>query len=170
MEKKNSPLVCHITVIHNNGIDSFLEKLGFSTGMIAFAIPAYGILFRARAEGDPIALEFGAFFSLLEFVKTRLQHLDITSVQILSSNPEFVFSFTGKSGHILEHEDRKQLLLEYSKLYTISVGFVKTIDNRARVALPECASIPKHMKTPIKPSPSDLRKPEFRSFQRGTVF
>jgi len=170
MNHTSKQTTCYIAINYSNGLDPFLEARGFTSGVIAFAIPDYGILFRCRAGGNPVDLEFGAFFTLLEFVKTRLERLEIKKIQILSSNPEFVFSFTGQSAHLRENDERFRLLKEYSQHFSISVGYVKSVDNQAQVSLDACAAIPTHKSVPIKPDPPDQLRPKFSSFQRGTQF
>ena len=90
MKDKKPPIRCYVAAFTNARIDSFLEDNGFSKGMICFAIPAYGIMFRCRTEGRLIDLEFSALFSLLEFVKSKLAEEKIRSLQVFSSNPEHV--------------------------------------------------------------------------------
>ena len=110
--------------------------------MICFAIPAYGILFRCRTEGALIELEFSAFFSLLEFVSTKLKDEKVGSVQVCSSNPHLVFSFSKVSTRMAPGSAHRQLLAKYSKAMTISVAYVKPPENKALLSPAEYASVP----------------------------
>ena len=114
MEVKLPPLRCYIGSLLNSEIDPYLEKNGFCHGLIIFAVPELGLLFRCRADGALIDLEFGAFFSALRFLKTYLIQDKFDTLHVLSSSPEFVFSFTKESKHLAKGSTRQKLLKEYS--------------------------------------------------------
>ena len=169
MKKPDWPVQGYTAAFHNHSIDPALEHRGFTRGMIVFAIPSFGVLFRCRAEGPVVDLEFGAFFALLRFVKTRLTGVRVESLQIFSSNPEFVFSFTGKSRHLSQQSERTRLLTEYSKHFKLSVAFVEAIENKALVSPADYPSLPHGTEISLKPGGEDYEKSSFRPFQKGLV-
>ena len=98
-----------------------------------FSIPELGILFRCRAAGPAIDLEFGALFALLRFIQSKLPDQKISKLHIFSSNPEFVFSFTGNSRHLKPETERMKLLTEYNRQFQMAVSFIDAVKNQALV-------------------------------------
>jgi hypothetical protein len=167
MDIPNSTVKCYTAAFHNREIDPYLEDKGFTHGMIIFSVPAYGILFRCRAQGTLIDLEFGALFALLKFVKNRLAGVKIKAVTILSSNPEFVFSFTGNTRHFEFGGERVRLLTEFSKQFKLSIAFVEPIENKALISPADYPSLPEPNEVSLKPDPEDLKRISFGPFQTG---
>ena len=134
--------------------------------MILFSIPELGIVFRCRAEGKLIDLEFAAFFALLKFVETKLSGQKVRAIRVMSSNPEFLFAFT-QSGDLSQMTaERKAILTEYRKKMQIEIAYVTPRDNEALVSVANCPPLPasKQIKLPRNP---DSDRPEFKPFQTG---
>jgi hypothetical protein len=170
MKTSGSPLNVYVLSFRNKRIDPFLESKGFSRGMVAFAIPSLGIVFKCRAEGELLDLEFGALFSLLEFVRTSLKAEKIKEVRVFSSNPKFVFAFTGVSPHLAKGSTREKLLREYARGLQLAVGYVETHKNRTLVPPVDYPSLPAERKSPLRPALDDMMKSEYMPFQRGVKF
>ncbi len=162
-----SPIECYTAAFHNKSIDPYLETIGFTRGMIAFSVPDFGVLFRCRAEGRLIDLEFGALFSLLKFIKVRLTDAGIESIKILSSNPEFFFSFTINPHHLDPGSERAKLLGGYSKQFKILVGLVESTKNKALISAADYPSLPSSAVLNLKPGNDDFKKIGFKPLQKG---
>ncbi|MFH1686587.1 MAG: hypothetical protein ABIE70_03590 [bacterium] len=134
---------------------------------MVFAIPELGVLFRCCAEGEPIALEFGALFALLRFIKQKLAKENYRQVQVLSSNPEFVFAFTGNTVHLKPGTERMRMLNEYRHHFQLVIGLVEKIKNKALIPAAEYPSMPAGRSVSLKPDTEDKLKPAFKPFQRG---
>ncbi|MBU8934195.1 MAG: hypothetical protein KOO62_09340 [candidate division Zixibacteria bacterium] len=167
MDKKPTFIKCYTAAFNNSLNDPYLTDIGFAGGMISFAVPDYGVLFRCRAHGSVLDLEFGAFFALLRFLKTRLSDQKIKAVQVMSSNPEFVFSFSGKRQSLTQDKERARLLLEYSRQFALAVGYVKQVENRSLLSPANYASLPTNTEISLKPDPSDSRKSGFKPIRKG---
>lgn len=170
MDKADNPLRCFISSFRNRQLDPRLADQGLSRGMLVFAVPDLGILFRCRAEGEPIDLEFGAFFALLKFLSDKQSQLGIgklKTIQVLSSNPEFVMAFTGNSRHLEEGSARMRLLKEHTRQMRIAVGLVEARKNQALVPAADYPSLPKDRGVEFGPSSEPEQKPAFKPFQRG---
>ena len=167
MKEPARPLKCYIAAFLNPRIDSFLDKNGFSRGLIVFAIPSHGILFRCRATGGLLDLEFGAFFSLLEFISASLTKERIEAIHVVSSNPEFVFAFTGNSKHLAEGTERKRLLVEHSRRRRLSVGYIEPINNKAFMTPSDYPSVPKGRAIELTLDDKNLDRQTFKPFQKG---
>lgn len=167
MEKQQNTVDCYIHSFHQPRLDNYLESNGFSRGMIIFAIPHYGILFKCRADGDALDLEFGAFFALLRFIKKSLGKERLESVKIHSSNAAFVFSFTDQERLFDAHPEREKLLKEYASKMTIAMSYIDRLSNKAIVPLDEYPCTPVNQTPVIKPTPEDLSKAQFKPLQKG---
>jgi len=161
------PVRCFVAAFENRSIDSRLEGLGFSRGVLLFAIPELGILFRCRASGQLIDLEFGAMFALLKFIKDRLKNVGIKHVEILSSDPEFVFAFTGESRHLQVSTERMKMVMEYHAIFQIQIGFIEPSKNQAMVRAIDYPSLPDSRSVGLSPHDDKLGKTVFKPFQRG---
>jgi hypothetical protein len=164
---KDRVLDCFVGAFQNSAIDPVLETRGLTHGMVAFAIPSLGILFKCRVDGDPIDLEFGAFFSLIKFIKTSLKEEKIANVRVHSSNPEFVFAFTPNSKHLAEGSTRKKMLLEYCKGIKVAISYCELYKNKTRTSLPDYPALPDGKRPVLKPDLNDEKKTSFKPFQRG---
>jgi len=167
MEAKERPVECFIGGYRNDRIDPVLSQQGLCHGLVVFAIPSLGIMFKCRAEGDSVELEFGAFFSLLKFIKTKLAEEKIASVRVFSSNPQFVFAFTGNSRYMAPGSTRQKLLKEYAGNMQIAVGYVEPYKNKTIISPADYPSLPVGQKSTLIPDLNESKKAEFRPFQRG---
>jgi hypothetical protein len=165
--KDKAPLKCYIATFRNGEIDPDLQQRGFSLGMIVFAIPELGILFRCRADGNLVDLEFGAFFALLKFLKSRLSDLKVTKLQVMSSNPEFVFAFTGNTQHLQKGTARYNLVAEYQKRHQIIISYCEPLKNKALIPASEYPALPEDRQIGLTPETDEKSRPEFKPFQRG---
>lgn len=166
MTSELKPLRCYIGVSDKRSNDLFLIKNGFSTSLVLFAVPTLGILFRCRVAGRSLDLEFGAFFALLKYVQSTIKLDGINSLQVLSSNAEFVFSFTGHSEHLKKGSERLKLLEEHSRKLKIAVGLVERHKNRVFLATDEFPLWPSGRPSPVR-QPSTATPTKIKPFQKG---
>ncbi len=164
---ESSPTKCFIAGFENRRIDFYLEAQGFTRGMISFAIPSYGILFKCRTGGNLVELEFAALFSLLEFIKTRLKDEKVNDIMVLSSNPELVFAFTGQSAYLKSGTGHRKLLDEYLAQIKMSVGYIQPVNNNALISPADYPSMPDHDKVALQPDAAEPGMPQFKPFQKG---
>ncbi len=167
MDKSTVSLHCYIAATNCTHLDPFLEREGFCHGLVMFAAPEIGLMFRCRAEGTPIDLEFGAFFSLLKFLKTYLVKDTAQELHVYSSNPEFAMSFLPNGRHLAKGTTREVLLREYLRDWRIHVAYVEPHNNRCLASPVEYPSLPEGFKTVLKPNVKSDKRSEFRPFQRG---
>ena len=158
---------CYISSFEHRSMDPILAAQGISKGIISFAVPDFGVLFRCQSEGNIVDMEFSAFFSLLEFIRSKLKNEKIQSVQLFSSNPHFVFSFSSYSDRLKEGTAYRQLLNEFTKVMTVSVGYIKPLSNKALISPADYPSIPQDKNVRIAFSQEELHKTEFKPIQKG---
>ena len=168
MEKQDNQLICFVSSILNDEIDPYLEKNGLTKGLVIFSIPSLGILFKCRVEGEPIELEFAAFFSLLKFIETSFGKKKVKAIKVFSSNPEFIFSFSGNSKHLSKGSEKFNLLRQYANKISIAVGLVDRIKNRALTPTGEYPSLPADRELNINMDfIGKKKKNSFKPFQKG---
>ena len=167
MKDKTAQLEIHIGSIYNQQIDPALEAAGFAHGLLSFSFPSLGISFRCRASGEPLELEFGAFFAAIKFVNTKLKSQNIKRVRVLSSSPEFVFSFTPGSKNLAPDSNRFKTLKEYAKTVQIEVSYVEPHRNQSRLSPLDLPGLPDGQPPALRPDFNDLKKVACRPFQKG---
>ena len=160
-------LECYIGTLSRPLQESYLEINGFSREMIMFAIPAYGVLFRCRAGGDLLDLEFGAFFSLLRFIKTSLASERIKRIRVNSSDPQFVFALALQGPLISARAGRQKMLEGYLSIFDIGVRLVPRRSNQVYLSPADMPSTPKEQTPPLKPRRDSRSRGRFRPIQKG---
>ena len=135
--------------------------------MILFAIPSYGILFRCRADGNLLDLEFGAFFALLRFIKTSLAKERIKNLRVLSSNPEFVFTMMNRGPGLEDRPKREKMLKKYRSQFEIQTVLVPTHKNQVWLAPDDFCCTPSHLMPPVRPFGRSRSRVGFRPIQKG---
>ncbi len=148
-------------------MEAYLEKNGFARGLIIFAIPSYGVLFKCRANGSRIDMEFASFFALLRFIKNSLGKERIKKVRIHSSNAEFVFSFAQTGIHLTGRPRRQKMLAEYQKEFDISIGYIARTGNKALIPPTEYPSTPLFQTPIFKPGNKGEKSQGFKPIQKG---
>lgn len=160
-------LKCYIISFLNKQIDHVLESINTSKGIISFSIPEFGVMFRARAEGNPLDMEIGVFFSLLEFIKSKLKDQKIKALEIYSSNSQFVFSFKSDSVIFQNGSPRKELLKNYTSLYKVNVSYIDSFRNLALISPIETPSLPEGKNIELDFTEQELNGLEFKEYQTG---
>ena len=150
--------------------DSVLQEHGISNGVITFSIPNLGIVFRCLGEGDSLNMEYSTFFSLLEFTQSKLKDEHINSVQVFSSNPHFVFSFSTYSDFLKEGTAYRQLLNSYMSKMSIQVIYVKPQFNQALCSTADFPSIPVDRTITLAITKDELSRIEFKPLHKGIKF
>ncbi len=162
----DKPIKCHIG--HRlGGHDTSDDPHRIARDLLLFSIPHYGVLFRCRAEGNAMDLEFAAFFSLLQFLRDNLKGEKVTSVIVHSSVPQFVFAFTGRTSHLQNGDARHQLLTEFSRHFTIQVAYCRTNENVVFGSIADMPSMPIKKTVQVKLDPSEMHKTSFEPIRRG---
>jgi len=169
MSDESRIIDCYIGAISQPLQEVYLEVNGFSRGMILFAIPSYGVLFKCRAGGDLLDLEFGAFFALLRFVKTSLAKERIRTIRVHSSNPRFVFTLANRGPLIAVRPGRRKMFEDYLSKFDIEVCLIPRCKNQAQMSPNDLPSIPREQTPPLKPRAENRSRGRFRPIQKGLM-
>lgn len=159
--------VAYVASVVGSHVDPYLTLHQFSHGMVIFAVPDYGVLFKCRAEGRLIDLEFGAFLSLLKFVETSLASEKIGALTVYSSQPEFVFAFSGQSKHLAADSDRMRLLKERTAKIKATVHYVEPRHNAALWPAADYPAVPQGQIVKVTSALLDDSRRIFRPIQKG---
>lgn len=161
------PTRCYIASVCDRMSDETLVKAGFSRGLLLFAIPGLGIMFRCRANGSPLSLEYGALLALLEFIKSELSREKIEKLLILSSNPNLVFQLGQKEKAAEKPSAFRSLFAELSRKYEINVAYVEPVRNHAYCPAADFPSLPKGTISSLWPGREKWTKLSFKPLQKG---
>jgi len=143
VEKPSTPVRCYIAATVVKHADSYLTGLGVGIGLVHFAVPALGLQFRARVQGSPLDLEFGAFFSLLQFLKGQIKDRQVKDIVIASSSAEFVYAFAGRTAVVPADSERERMIREYRHIFQIAVVYVPRRKNKSLSSPGMLPSVPK---------------------------
>jgi len=166
MGKKALPVDCYIFSLSRRQ-ESYLESEGFAAGLILFAIPSMGLLFKCRAEGDPLDLELAALASAVRFMKKSLYDQKIKTVKVHSSNPEFVFCLSKGQGELVNSDKCLKLLRSIKSEMDILVSYVTVSNNKALVSPTDYPSAPVDQKTILRPTIEERTRTSFKPIQKG---
>ncbi|MEW5795615.1 MAG: hypothetical protein AB1772_04560 [Candidatus Zixiibacteriota bacterium] len=160
---------CYIGSFHRPLQEPWLEAQGFGKGLILFAIPSHGIIFKCMAKGDPVDLEFGAFFALLRFVQTSLAAQKITAVRVHSSCPEFVFAILNDGPQLKARRGRRKVLNEYQSRVDTELVFIQPRQNKVWAAPENFPCTPQNQPPPLRPQRTGRPRVRFCPIQKGIV-
>ncbi len=160
-------VVAYVASVIGPHVDPYMTSHCFSNGMVIFAVPDYGVLFKCRAEGEMIDLEFGAFLSLLKFVESSLAGERIGAMTVYSSQPEFVFAFSGQSRHLAPESERMRLLKERTAKLKATVLYIEPNLNAALWSAADYPAIPQGQVVKITSVLMGDSRRMFRPIQKG---
>jgi len=137
-------LKCYISGKPIEGLDK--------KGIISFAVPEYGVLFRCGAAGNRADLEVIAFLTFLRFVEHNKNIFKPRQLHIFTDFPILVYLMTnGVSGHGMDAVRRQAL--EYAKGVHFKVQWIDVSGNRAAGSIGQIPDMPTNTKLKIKSFP-----------------
>jgi hypothetical protein len=158
---------CYIASFNRPLAEACLEREGIGQGMILFAIPSYGILFKCRARGNVRELEVGALLALLRFLDTSLKDERIEKVKVFSSTPEIVFRLTHRRHALTDRLGRQKKLDRFFRRFDVQAAYAPPGRNRALAAPGDIPSVPRGQKSPLVPSRPDTGKARLEAIRKG---
>ncbi len=145
------------------------EKSVRRSGIISFAIPDYGVLFRAQHEGDHYACEEVGILSLARFLQVNQQHFRGKQLTLLTDAAVVGYQGLGRfaaSGKLARLRD---LLLFHQRKLGFKLEWLPSRMNRAKMG---AVQSPVSLKSPkfnydifdetVKQKPRPLRRPPGR--------
>ncbi|MCK5124982.1 MAG: hypothetical protein KAR42_01895 [candidate division Zixibacteria bacterium] len=118
-------------------------------GIVSFAVPEYGVLFRCSAQGNKADLEIIAFLTFLRFVEHNIDIFNSRILHIYTDFPLLVYLMNkdaivpGMDAVVREAE-------KYAKNIKYEVKFVHERENRATGSVNDIPPMPADSKIKIK--------------------
>ena len=100
-------------------------------GLISFAIPDLGILFRVRGLGSHYELEYLSLFSLLRFIDLNRSAFDNHKINIYSASSLLVYQVNQNAFCQKEVEKHKNLAVAYKNTLKFSLSWIPESENKA---------------------------------------
>jgi hypothetical protein len=106
-------------------------------GLICFAIPGVGVVYKTRNYGSQYELEYISFLSLLRFIEVNRKAFENQKINIMCSSPLLVYQLNENSGCLNEVRQYRHLALLYKRKLDFSLSWVPEDENRAQNGMME---------------------------------
>lgn len=100
-------------------------------GLVSFAIPDLGVLFKARYLGSQYELEYVSLLALARFIELNIKAFAGQKISIFCSSPLLVYQLTESSLCQKEVEKHRNLAIAYKKKLSFSLSWVPERTNPA---------------------------------------
>jgi hypothetical protein len=100
-------------------------------GLVSFAIPDLGVLFRVRGIGSHYELEYMSLLSLLRFIELNRSAFQNHNIHIYSTSSLLVYQVNQNAFCQKELERHKNLAVAYKNVLKFSLSWIPQSDNRA---------------------------------------
>jgi hypothetical protein len=105
---------------------------GFTmNGLVSFAIPDLGILFRTSYPGSHYELEYMSLLSLLRFIELNRSAFKNHKIEIFSTSSLLVYQVNQNAFCEKELERYKNLAIAYKNMLNFSLSWIPQSENRA---------------------------------------
>jgi hypothetical protein len=111
-------------------------------GVVAFAIPDIGVVYRAVASGDQLTREYAAVLRLLEFIDTNTEILSNQKLEILGDSALVVYQLSGRIPVSSSHVPLFRQVQRFRARLSYDVSWVPSSLNRAAMGLPDLPPLP----------------------------
>jgi hypothetical protein len=108
------------------------DKLKKQSGLICFAIPGVGVVYKTKSFGSQYELEYISFLSLLRFIEVNRKAFENQKINIMCSSPLLVYQMNENSGCLSELRQYRHLALVYKQRLNFSLSWVPEAENRAQ--------------------------------------
>jgi hypothetical protein len=124
----NKPsLKCFISAKTKEG-----DKQKRQNGLVSFAIPDLGVLFKSKCSGSFFELEYISLLSLLRFIEMNYKAFENQKISILCSSPILVYQLSENTLCQEEIRQHRNLAFAYKKKFDFSISWVPESENRAQ--------------------------------------
>jgi hypothetical protein len=101
-------------------------------GLICFAIPEVGVVFKTKSYGSYFELEYVGLLSLLRFIDVNQKAFENQKLSVLCSSPLLVYQMNENSGCQRELISYRNLALAYKRRFNFSLSWIPEGENRAQ--------------------------------------
>lgn len=118
-------------------------------GIVSFAVPEYGVLFRCGAAGSKTDMEIIAFLTFLRFVEHNIGIFKPRTLHIYTDFPVLVY-LMNKGAMVPGMDAVVREAEKYAKSFTYEVKFIDGKENRAAGSVADIPAMPADSKVKIK--------------------
>ena len=108
------------------------DKEKKQNGLICFAIPEVGVVFKNKSYGSYFELEYTSLLSLLRFIEVNQKAFENQKISVLCSSPLLVYQMNENSGCQNELRPHRNLVLAYKRRLNFSLSWIPEAENRAQ--------------------------------------
>jgi hypothetical protein len=116
------------------GSNLMSDKLASGLGVMSFAIPDYGVVFRARHQGNTYECEYAAALALARFLELNSEHFKGRRLTLLSDSPIVVYQVNRRIETVRRLVRLRDMLLYYKRKLSFELEWVPSNMNRAQMA------------------------------------
>jgi hypothetical protein len=122
------------------------DKLAKNRGLISFAIPDYGVLFRSQYEGNRYECEYAAAIALIRFVQLNQEHFQGKALELLTDSPIVVYQVNNRIATTKTLQRFRDLIFFYKRKLSFELVWVPASMNRASTPVAEIGTNPQSPK------------------------
>jgi hypothetical protein len=119
------------------------DKLTRNQGIISFAIPDYGVVFRAQQYGNTYECEYAAVLALIKFIRLNYSHFRSAKPRFLTDSAMVVYQVKGRVNTTKQLKRFRDLVLFYMRKIGFELEWVPSNMNRAQMGASGAATNPK---------------------------
>jgi len=128
------------------GTNLLTDKSATSRGLISFAIPDYGVLFRSQYQGNRYECEYAAAIALIRFIQLNQDHFQGKPLQLLTDSPIVVYQVNNRIATTRTMQRFRDLILYYMRKMSFELVWVPASVNRAGTPVAEIGINPQSPK------------------------
>ncbi len=122
------------------------DKMTRNRGIISFAIPDYGVLFRSQYEGNRYECEYAAAIALIRFVQLNQDHFKAKKLELLTDSPIVVYQVNNRIASTKTLQRFRDLIFYYKRRLNFELVWVPASMNRAGTPMVEIGTNPQSPK------------------------
>lgn len=115
--------------------DDRLVESGKPVGVVGFAIPDLGVIFKSKWHGSLYECQYAGLLSLLSFIEANQKSMDVNQFEILTDSVLLVHQISYRKLISPGLEPLYQAAIDYKKKFDYRVSWVPRDENMAIVGL-----------------------------------
>jgi hypothetical protein len=128
------------------GSNLHADKLTKNRGIISFAIPDYGVMFRAQYEGNRYECEYAAAIALIRFLQLNEEPFKGKSIKLHTDSPIVVYQVNNRISTTRTLQRFRDLIFFYKRKMNFELVWVPASMNRASNPIAEIGTNPQSPK------------------------
>ena len=146
----NKPQIKCFIAAKTNQVDKSIRQ----NGLVSFAIPDLGILFRTSSLGSYYELEYVSLLSLLRFIELNRSAFENQKIDIYSTSSLLVYQVNQNAFCEKELEKHKNLAVAYKNTLNFSLSWIPQSENRAEKGMLDLPPLKNSFKMNLSFDPS----------------